>query len=222
MLNAFLNLLNMTLATQLQAFENNMKGQIPTEVFAAMKQATADLKVTDITAKVPQVGEAFTDFQLPDHTGADFTLSDLVAQGPLVISFYRGGWCLYCNITLQALQQKLPEFKALGAQLVAITPELPDHSLSTIEKNNLLFPVLTDKDNTLAKQLGLVFQLPENIQALYADFGLDVTSHNGNSDFELPLAATFVVGDDGLIKYVFADADYTKRAEPSDILAALK
>jgi len=148
-------------------------------------------------------------------------LSEVSKSGKTIICFYRGGWCPYCNIQLSALQKALPEFEEKGANLVAITPETPDSSLTTAEKNALNFEVLSDIDNKLAKELGLVFQLPESIQTIYSQFGLDLVKHNQNEDYELPMAATFVLNENKEVVYRFVDEDYTKRADILDILAAL-
>ena len=210
----------MNLAQQIQAFKNNAPAK-PAEVTQTMQQATQDLIETGIENNAPKVGELFPNFALPNQNGDNVELSTLLEQGSVVLSFYRGGWCPYCNLELAALQKKLPEFKAKNAHLVAISPEQPDHSLSTIEKNELAFPVLTDEGNAFANKLGLVFTLPIEIQKLYAQFGIDVVAHNGDETFELPLPATFVIGQDGNVQYAFVKADYTQRAEPDDVLSAL-
>jgi len=140
----------------------------------------------------------------------------------LVISFYRGGWCPYCNLELKALQEILPELKELGADLIAVTPETPDNSLTTSEKNELSFSVLSDVNNTYAKSLGLVFQMPENLRELYHSFNLNVDVHNGNKDYELPMPATFIVNEQREIIYSFVPEDYTERLEPEIILNFLK
>ncbi|MEM6717142.1 MAG: peroxiredoxin-like family protein, partial [Cyanobacteria bacterium P01_C01_bin.147] len=138
------------------------------------------------------------------------------------IAFYRGGWCPYCNLELKALQNALASIQETGAALVAISPETPDNSLTTQEKNELAFPVLSDLDNQVARQFGLVFQLPASLRPIYDGFGIDLVAYNGNDQFELPIPATYVVQPNGEIVYAFADVDYTKRAEPSDVVNALK
>jgi peroxiredoxin len=143
-------------------------------------------------------------------------------NGPLVISFYRGGWCPYCNFELRALQQILPELKELGANLVAITPETPDNSLTTPEKNEVAFDILTDYDNNYARELGLVFKMPKDLQEVYGSFGIDVEAHNENPNFELPMPATLVVGANREVLYAFVSEDYTKRADTTAILEILK
>jgi len=167
------------------------------------------------------VGDKAHNFTLKNALNKSVTLYDELKNGPVVLTWYRGGWCPYCNITLHALQEKLPEFKQEGATLLALTPELPDNSLSTSEKNNLDFTVLSDLGNTIGKEYGVVFTLTNDVASIYnAGFGLNKV--NGDSSNELPLAATYVIDTNGIITYAFLDADYTQRAEPSEILSALK
>lgn len=168
-----------------------------------------------------KVGDTAPNFTLKNALNESVTLYNQLKNGPVVLTWYRGGWCPYCNITLHALQEKLPEFKQEGATLLALTPELPDNSLSTSEKNNLEFTVLSDVGNTIAKEYGVVYSLTEDVASIYnAGFGLNKV--NGDSSNELPLAATYVINSDGVISYAFLDADYTQRAEPSKILSALQ
>ncbi len=122
---------------------------------------------------------------------------------------------------LYALQQKLPEITSAGASLVAITPELPDQTLTTVEKNQLQFEVLSDVDNNVARQFGLVFQLPADLHTVYQGFGIDLPKTQGNQDFELPIPATFVIDRDGKVVKALVDPDYTKRLEPEAVVEAL-
>jgi peroxiredoxin len=143
-------------------------------------------------------------------------------EGPVVVSFYRGGWCPYCNLELKALQEVNDEIKALGARLVAISPELPDETLSTAEKNDLEFEVLSDTDNKVADQYGLSFSLAEELRPIYKNWGADVATVNDDPDWRLPLPATYVIDQDGRIVHSFTDEDYTARLEPDEILDSLR
>ena len=142
-------------------------------------------------------------------------------KGPVVLTWYRGGWCPYCNLPLHALQEELPSFKALGASLIAISPELPDNSISTAEKNNLGFEVLSDVRNAVAKKYGIVFKLIEPVAESYNQ-GFGLNEHNGDQSNELPLAACYIIDTNGEVTYSFLDADYRNRAEPSEITKALE
>ena len=211
----------MTLAKQLENQLTKAKANIPAEKLAVMAQATTELINSGIAEQTLQVGDTLPPINLPNALGKTVNTQDLLTEGALVISFYRGQWCPYCNLELRALQQALPEFKALGASLVAISPQNPDNSLSTTEKNELTFEVLSDVGNQVARQLGLVFQIPEQLRPIYQSFGIDLPEHNGDETFELPIAATYVINRDGKVVYAFVNPDYTQRAEPADILAAV-
>ncbi|MGY5450338.1 peroxiredoxin-like family protein [Agarivorans sp. MS3-6] len=212
----------MSLQTEIADYIASFVQKAPLDVQKLMKQATKNLAESEIAKKAPQAGQVLPNFTLANQTGEQVSLSSLLAKGPLIITFYRGGWCPYCNLELRAYQQILPEIKALGANLVAITPELPDASLSTTEKNELQFQVLTDTNADYAKSLDIVFALPEELRPIYSSFGIEVEKHNGEGQFGLPLAVTYVVAQDGTIASAFIDADYTKRQEPSDLLPVLK
>lgn len=171
------------------------------------------------TAK--QVGDMAPDFELRNATGDMVKLSDYLKKGPVVLTWYRGGWCPYCNLTLHRLQEDLPKFKAAGATLIALTPELPDKSLTTKEKHNLQYEVLSDVGNKTGKEYGIVYKLTPEVADAYQQ-GFDLHSYNGDTSDELPLAATYVVDQTGKIRYAFLDAEYRERAEPSDVLKVLK
>lgn len=213
---------NQTLSEQLLAFQAEFEGKVPAEVKATMAEATQALAASGLVEQVLAVGATAPDFELPNATGKMVRLSELLKQGPVVINFYRGEWCPYCNLELRAFQLRQAEFETAGAQLVAISPELPDHSLSVTEKHELVYPVLSDVGNAVARQFGLVFVLAEALQPIYLNFGLDIPANNGDDSYELPLPATFVIDRDRTIRYSFADADYTQRAEPSEVLAAVQ
>lgn len=196
--------------------------RMPPEAIATMRKATADFAEAGIGNSALSVGDQLPDATLTDQTGAQVSLSSLLENGPLILNFYRGGWCPYCNFELRAYQELMPEIKALGATLVGVTPEKPDNSLTTIEKNELTFPVLTDAGNAFAKALGIVFELTGDLKNLYEGFGLDLPNLNAESGWTLPIPAVYVIGSDGKILFADIDLDYTRRAEPSDALAVLK
>ncbi|MEA5463141.1 peroxiredoxin-like family protein [Leptothoe sp. PORK10 BA2] len=211
-----------SLAEQLADYRAGFQQQVSQDVQDTMAAATDALEASGISNQVLTVGDTAPDFELPDATGRSVRLSELLTQGPVVINFYRGEWCPYCNLELRAFQNLLPEFKQSGATLVAISPELPDHSLSVTEKHSLEFSVLSDVGNKVSRQYGLVFTLHASLQPLYQGFGIDIPTNNGDDSYELPLPATYVIDSSGHIRYAFAEADYTQRAEPQDVLAVVK
>ncbi|HAA14405.1 MAG TPA: alkyl hydroperoxide reductase [Cytophagales bacterium] len=211
----------MSLTEELAARKARSAQKTPPEKYAIMMRATQELKDAELSKGAKGVGDTLPDVTLTGATGESVTLSDLWGQGPLVISFYRGGWCPYCNMELRALKTILPQLKEQNARLVAISPETPDHSLDTREKNELAFPVLSDIDNVYAKALGLVFQMPTDLQEHYHNNGLHVDQHNGNDEYELPMPATYVVDQSGKVLEAFVPEDYTERLDPENILKAL-
>lgn len=211
-----------SLSEKLTEFRNSFLTNVPADIQAIMANATEEVTKSALVENAPKTGDKLKTFELSDQNGKVVTLQALLANGPLVITFYRGGWCPYCNLELKGYQEILPEIKAAGGSLVAITPELPDASLSTSEKNELAFTVLSDVNADYARELGLVFTLPEELKPIYQNFGIDLEQHNGCGQFDLPLAATFVIAQDGTVASSFVDADYTLRQEPKEVLEALR
>jgi peroxiredoxin len=149
-------------------------------------------------------------------------LGTLLKQGPVIVNFYRGGWCPYCNLELKAFQDALPEIKAAGASLVAISPEKPDDTLSTAEKSALAFPVLSDVGQKVGRAFGIVYDFTDELRGAYQGLGRDIPALNGTpGEWALPVPATYVVDRDGTIIYAYANADYRDRSEPRDVLAGL-
>ncbi len=187
-------------------------------IYAEGIDAVAD---SGVVAQAKNVGDEAPAFTLPDATGSEVSLDSLLAEGPVVVVWYRGGWCPYCNLTLKAYQERLDEIRAAGATLVAISPETPDNALSTRDKQGLEFVVLTDANNAVAREYGVVFDLTEPVHENYNEnFQLD--AWNGQASGELPLAATYVIDRDGVIRWAFLDADYRERADPDEAVAALR
>lgn len=166
--------------------------------------------------------EQAPDFTLPDALGQPVTLSQLLTQGPVIIIFYRGVWCPYCNLELRAYQKALPQLQELGATLVAISPQTPDHSLSTMEKQGLAFAVLSDVGNQVAREYGLVFTLDKVARALHAQIGADLPAYNGDDSWELPVTATFLVDQSMTVRLASVDPNFFHRLDPSFVLARLK
>ena len=184
-------------------------------------EGVSEVRESGILEHALQVGSKAPDFRLTNATGKEVGLSEVLEKGPVILTRYRGGWCPYCNITLRHLQQHLQEFRNAGASLIALTPELADNSLSTREKHELQFEVLSDTGNKVAKKYGIVFKLNDEVANLYKE-AFDLESYNGDDSHELPLAATYVIDNEGVIRYAFLDAEYRNRAEPGDILDMLE
>jgi peroxiredoxin len=213
---------SMTLKEQLQELAARSKAKMPEQTTSVMKNSLDEIQKSGVIDRALKVGQRAPDFALPNAKNKTISLKEILAKGPAVVSFYRGGWCPYCNLSLHALQASLPQIEANGATLVAVSPQLPDQSLSTAEKDALTFEVLSDVGNTVAKEFGIAYQLPSELAKLTKGFGVDLAKYNGDGSNELPLAATYIVREDGTIEYAFVDVDYKKRMEPSDIVAVLK
>jgi len=212
----------MSLKDELEKLRAASAQKFPPETLAVMQGATKDLIASGIAGQSASEGSAAPDFSLPNAHGEPVASEALWGDGPAVVSFYRGGWCPYCNIELKALQDRLPEIEALGARLVAISPETPDNALTTQEKNEVGFDVLSDDGNRVASAFGLTFRLPDEVNQIYKGFGIDLEVSNGEESQTLPVPATFVIGKGGKVLKAFVDADYTQRLEPDEIIDALK
>jgi len=213
---------NTILADKIAAFQDSFIPTIPEDTLSLLMSELQGLITTGLADKATNKGSNFPSFHLPNADSKTRALTDFLANGPLVISFYRGAWCPYCNLEINALQKRLPDITAAGAQLVAISPQLPDKSIDQISSSHLGFEVLSDIGNKLAKKCGLVFALPESLRPIYEAWQLDIPGHNGDDSFELPMPATYIIDSDGVIRYAFVDMDYTKRLEPDIIIEQLK
>lgn len=212
----------MSLQSELDSFKNAWLERVGPDTAKLVDQDNLALQA--LAAKALRAGDRFPAIVLMNQLGEELDLGMLANEQPLLVTFYRGGWCPYCNLELRAYQKALPEILALGARLVAITPETPDNSLSTAEKSDLSFPVLSDAKGLLSEALGIRFELSPAIQALYQKFGHDLPARNGDDRWSLPMPATFVVEKGGVIAFAFVDPDYRKRLEPDaavDVLRSL-
>jgi peroxiredoxin len=209
----------MSLAAQLEARKAQFVEMAPPGRIAAMNAAVAEVGASGILDKAINLGDKAPDFILPDALGNPVSLYDELAKGPVILTWYRGSWCPYCNLQLHDYQKSLADIQAAGAQLMAVSPELSDSALTWKEKNELEFIVLSDVGNKVAREYGVVYRIPKGIEAGYmAGARTDLTQYNGDDSLELPLAVTYVIGTDGTVEYAFVDADYRKRAETSEVV----
>jgi len=212
----------MSLQTELDAFHAAWKQRAGGDVVATIAADNEALLRSGLAERALQAGAKFPDLTLANARGGQTRIYDVLARGPLVVTFYRGGWCPYCNLELRAYQSALGAIRALGAELIAISPEAPDHTLSTAAKNDLKFEILSDVSGALEDALGIRFDLSDPIVALYKRFGNDLPAHNGDGRWSLPVPATYVLDRDGRIVLAFVDPDYRRRLEPATALAALR
>lgn len=204
----------------LAAYTTNLVGRIGPEAAERLfdGQIGEARRVVDHALRT---GQRAPEIALPDAMGELVSLYKLLERGPVVLTFYRGGWCPYCNIALRALQSHLPRIRECGADLVAISPERPDESLNSKEKMALAFYVLSDHDNEAARRFGLVYRVSEEARTRLLVLGRNLVEHNGTDRWELPLTATYIIGRDGVITFDHVDADYRNRLDPATLMAAL-
>ncbi len=211
-----------TIAEQSAQLKAGAAERLPAEVVEVFDRSIQDLLDQGVPAGVVAVGDTLESFTLTDATGAPVTLDQLVAGGPAVIVFYRGGWCPYCNLALRTYQRELlPGLPAFGASLAAISPQTPDESLSTAEKAKLGFTILSDPGCRLARQVGIVFQQADDVLAAQGKLGLDLAQVNAEGSTQLPRPTVLIVDQDRTVRFVDVQPDYTARTEVADILAAL-
>jgi len=210
------------LVTELDRFRKLRDTVVPADVTARMDKATEELTTSKLVDHVVGVGRVAPRFSLPNAVGEQVSLDHLLSKGPVVVSFYRGIWCPFCSLEQRSLQQHLPQIVALGASLVGISGQTPDNSLSMAQKHELTYEVLSDVGLAVARSYGLVFDLPEDLQLDYTKLGHPLPLFNGTDQWSLPLPGTFVIDSGGIIRFAYANPDYTYRADPANVLATLR
>lgn len=194
--------------------------------FSSSDMAVMENAGKDLASSMPdpgiKVGEKAPGFVLNNALGKQVSLNDKLKQGPVVLVFYRGAWCPFCNMHLHVLQESLPEFKKYGAQLITITPQTPDKSVEQFKQKGYPFEVLSDLDSKVMKDYKLYFELPAELVDVYKKHGLDIEAFNGKDRNVLPVPGSFVIDTNGIVRAMHADTDYKKRMEPSAIIEALK
>jgi len=207
-----------TLAEQL----NEFTAQIPAEIGGRIKTGVDEVATSGVAPGLA-VGDTAPDFTLSDAVGDKVVLSDLLAKGPVVVTFYRGEWCPYCNLQLRAFQLALPEIAATGATLVAISPQAPDHALSITEKHELAFPVLSDLDQSVSEAYRVRFDVTGELEDLQVNvFHNDPAQQNADGRRSLPVPSTFVIDRSGIVRFASVDPDWRVRVEPADVVGALE
>lgn len=197
--------------------------RLPAKLIEDLKRPVGQLIQSHATEKVLKEGERVPDFTLPDTHGHEVTLSHLLKQGPVVITFYRGVWCNFCNLELHAYQEVWPEIQALGASVIAISPQTLEKSRAMEEKQDLTFPVLSDLGNRVARQFGLVFAIDDPVtRAAHTRIDRIVPNFNGDDSWELPMPGTFLVDSSGTIRLAYVEPDFTSRLDPEIVVARLR
>lgn len=222
-------MLNQKIRETIQAFRTSL----PPELSALIEQGAGEISALDIVERALRPGDRAPDFELGDRTGRRHRLADYLAKGPLVVTFYRGVWCPFCNLQLKAYEERLDEITALGAGVVALTPEEPGAydimesagapaEVLGMAVRSVRFDVLQDRGSAVARRFGLVFELPESHRKLLSMLNIDIEAVNGDAGFTFPDPATYIVRSDGTIAWAFVPNNYRKRAEVDAILDALR
>jgi peroxiredoxin len=210
-----------TLRARLEEIQANTRKYVPAEKLAITERAIEELRRSELAESALLVGAKAPEFELADGDGKVFRSADALSRGRLIVSFYRGRWCPYCVAELESLQAALPQIQAAGASLVAISPQTPKHCGFTADQHELRFPVLADPGNRVARQFGLVYRLPQELEQLCRAIFINLPNSNGDQSWELPMPATYILERDGTVLYAFADADHMRRAEPAELLERL-
>jgi peroxiredoxin len=211
----------MSLNAQLDSLTAKLRAMVPAERLLVVDRFAEQLVQSGLADRALKTGDPAPVFELPDGDGMLWRSEDLIRSGPLVIVFYRGRWCAYCNAQLSALQEIHPQIAEAGASLVAISPQTQKHSYMTRDMHKLRFPVLSDQGNQVARKFGLVYRLSPEMQTIYESIMTKLPGYNGDQSWELPLAATYIVQSDGKLSWSRIDADWRRRPEPEEILQAL-
>ena len=212
----------MSLKTQYEETLTSWQGRVGSGTATSFAADIENLRSSGILDKALTIDDTIPNTaNLRDARNQPFDLLAAIADKPAIITFYRGGWCPYCNLELKAYQTMLPQIRSEGATLIAISPELPDYSLSTAEKNGLAFTVVSDVGGKLAEALGIRFELTDEVQPYYEKAGHALPTRNGDGVWSLPIPATYIVDRGGLILYASIEPDYRKRVEPQDVVEML-
>ncbi len=209
------------LSARLKTLADDVRG-LSAEFADVVDRMITRLKESGAGERAPQAGEPMPDFMLPDQTGQLVRLTDLTSRGPVVLAFHRGHWCPYCRISAGALAAIYGEIRSLGAELVAITPEMEQFNAELRGDTKAAFPILSDMDNGYALMLSLAFFVGDEKRRAMIAAGWDIAPYQGGENWTLPIPATFVVGRDGLVKARFIDPDYRFRMGTEAILSAVK
>jgi peroxiredoxin len=212
----------MSLQQKLDAFKADFQTKAPPAVVAAFDRSIAELIAGRQAQRALRVGDRAPTFDLPDSDGAMVSSAELLADGPLVVTFYRGVWCPYCNMDLQAVEAAAGDIRARGASLVAISQQTPANSRKIQGEHHLSFPILSDKGGDVVAAFGIRWAVPEYLREVFKMFKTDLSLINGEPSWTLPMPARYVIGTDGMIAYAEVNPDYTRRPDPSELLPTLE
>lgn len=185
----------------------------PPTVKKIMEESLKDLKNSGIEDKAVS-----KNMDLPKFMVGPKSISDIYKSGPVVVKFFRGSWCPYCMIELKEYKRLAQQFQRANCTLIVLSPDTEKENLRTQKRLELPFKIYSDKENMIAKKFGIAFKVSDELNEVYKKFGINLDKNQGSESHEIPMPGTYVASRKGKIKYAFIDADYTKRAEPEDVL----
>lgn len=209
-----------TIDEQLQAITDELSKNVPQEILEVFQKSADDLMKNSPAGL--SVGVKAPDFTLEDATLNKINLYKELENGPIILVFYRGEWCPYCNIELSAYQKELKEIQKYGGKLIAISPQMPNASLTMQEKHKLKFNVLSDIGNQISNKYKLTYQLQDYLIEAFKSMGIPLPDFNGDESWQLPIPATYIINREGFIEFAFTNPDHTKRANPVEVINKLK
>lgn len=212
----------MTLEEQVKQTRDSIMERMPTEIMQVFENSISEIRANKLKENALQVGAKIPNHSLTDVDGDTVKLKSFIQYDYLILNFYRGGWCPYCNMELREYERLVNDFKEQGVGIIAVSPETPELATETIIKNVLSFPVLTDTNAQFMKKIGLVFKLDEDSKREFVNFGMDFTKINGNENFELPVPAIYVINKEMEVVFVHFEEDYMTRLEPTELLEKMK
>ncbi|CAL2101648.1 Peroxiredoxin [Tenacibaculum sp. 190130A14a] len=209
------------LQKSLDKLKLKIEGGMAPESVAIMHQATKDLEASGVVNGILKVGDKAPEFILKNHKGVTIISEELLKKGPILITFYRGLWCPYCNKDLAYLKRFKEQLEAKGVTLLSISPQLEENNNKIVEQQRLNYDLLTDNGNNIASAFGLRWTMIDPLKSLYDSFGINLPKYNGDTSWTLPIPARFIIGENGIIKYAEFSVDYTKRPNPDVLLDIL-
>ncbi|MBM3622360.1 MAG: AhpC/TSA family protein [Alphaproteobacteria bacterium] len=212
----------MDLARTLETLRDRHMAALDDFARQAFEEELGRLRMLRLTEESLGVGDILPDFELADSAGRTWHSMELLDSGPLVLAFFRGGWCPYCEITMAALNDARARIEALGATTVGVSPELPEHLRATVKSRGLAYPLLSDPKNAYARLCGVAYELSPDHVRIHRDRKRSLPAMHGDSTWRLPVPAVYVVEPSGRVVFAFADVDPARWPDPKDLLDALR
>ena len=211
----------MNLTLELQSFLTEFAMRVPLPRQRVIDRSVRALAASGLIEKAIHEGQAAPRFELPDWSGQPYRLDDALAAGPVVLLFFRGVWCPFCNLTLRAYQERFTDIQRLGASLVGASPQSFDKLRRSAERNRLQYPLLSDRGCEVAARYGLAFTVDPELQGVYEKVGHSLPDYNASLDWMLPIPATYLIGSDGIVQLAYVNADFRSRLDPDRLIQRL-